>query len=39
MTKDLAQQLLQMKGVYLTSEGRKILEAIANEKAPVTSTK
>lgn len=39
MTKELAQQLLQMKGVYLTSDGRKMLEAIVNGTTPVTSIK
>ncbi|GGJ68214.1 hypothetical protein GGR02_001807 [Anoxybacillus voinovskiensis] len=39
MTKELAQQLLQMKDVYLTSEGRKMLEAIVNGTASVTSAK
>jgi hypothetical protein len=39
MTKELAQQLLKMKDVYLTSEGKKLLEAIANGKEPVLSSK
>jgi hypothetical protein len=39
MTKEMAQQLLNMKDVYLTSEGKKLLEAIASGTLPVTSVK
>jgi DNA-binding transcriptional LysR family regulator len=31
MTKELAQQLLERKDVYLTAEGRRLLEAIVAE--------
>jgi hypothetical protein len=39
MTKELAQQLLKRKDVYLTSEGKKLLEEIANGSFTVTSGK
>jgi hypothetical protein len=39
MTKEMAQQILQMKDVYLTSEGKKLLEAIVNGSSAVTSEK
>jgi hypothetical protein len=39
MTKELAQQLLKRKDVYLTSEGKKLLEAIMNDLPQVTSGK
>jgi hypothetical protein len=39
MTKEMAQQILQMKDVYLTSEGKKLLEAIVNDSSAVTSAK
>jgi hypothetical protein len=39
MTKELAQQLLKRKDVYLTSEGKKLLEAIVNDSSAVTSAK
>jgi len=32
MTKELAIALLSQKGVYLTSEGKQILEALVQEK-------
>jgi hypothetical protein len=39
MTKEMALQLLKRKDVYLTSEGKKLLEAIITGLSAVTSGK